>query len=178
MEDISEFNHINSLYRFALPDVLMFENFKTIIIKIRRFMENILQGPKTFKFLHQKQAMSRNVLYADNEKPMQTIILKVLKRMGFEVVLADNGVEALSLFIEGYFNIVITDYRMPFMDGLILATNIKNRSPETPIILLTDCDSEDVIDKLERGKSLFYSIIFKPFRMNELRNAIEGALKY
>ena len=64
------------------------------------------------------------------------------------------------------------------MDGLILAANIKKKSPATPVILLTDCDSDDDIDKLETGKSLFYSIIFKPFRMNELQNAIEGALLY
>ena len=141
-------------------------------------MENTMRDSNTFEFSSRYQPMSRNVLYAENDKPMQNTIYKFLKRMGLEVALADNGFEALSLFLEGSYQIVITDNEMPFMDGLILAANIKKRSPATPVILLTDCDSDDDIDKLEAGKSLFSSIIFKPFRMNELQNAIEGALLY
>ena len=141
-------------------------------------MENTMRDPETFEFSSRNKLMSRNVLYAENDKPMQSSIYKFLNRMGLEVALADNGFEALSLFLEGSYQIVITDNEMPFMDGLILAANIKKKSPATPVILLTDCDSDDDIDKLETGKSLFYSIIFKPFRMNELQNAIEGALLY
>jgi DNA-binding response OmpR family regulator len=141
-------------------------------------MENTMRDPKTFEFSSRNKPMSRNVLYAENDRQMQSAIYKFLNGMGLEVALADNGFEALSLFLEGSYQIVITDNEMPFMDGLILATNIKKRSPATPVILLTDCDSDDDIDKLEAGKSLFSSIIFKPFRMNELQNAIEGALFY
>jgi two-component system, OmpR family, copper resistance phosphate regulon response regulator CusR len=141
-------------------------------------MENTMRDPKIFEFAGRKQTMSRNILYAEDDKPMQSTIYKFLKRMGLEVALADNGFEALSLFMEGSYQIVITDNDMPFMDGLILAANIKEKSPATPVILLTDCDSDDDIDKLEAGKSLFSSIIFKPFRMNELQNAVEGALLY
>ena len=139
-------------------------------------MENTMQ--ETFEFSNRKQKMSRNILFAENDKRKQNTIYKFLKRIGLEVVLADNGVEALSLFVDGSFQIVLTDHELPYMDGLILATNIKKTSPATPIILLTDFDSEDDIDKLETGKSLFYSIIFKPFRMNELQNVVEAALIY
>ena len=141
-------------------------------------MENTMRDHETFEFSSRNKPMSRNVLYAENDRQMQSSIYKFLRRMGLEVALADNGFEALSLFLEGSYQIVITDNEMPFMDGLILAASIKKRSPATPVILLTDCDSDDDIDKLEAGKSLFYSIIFKPFRMNELQNAIEGALLY
>ena len=141
-------------------------------------MENTMRNPKTFEFSSRNKPMSRNILYAEDDKPMQSSIYKFLRRMGLEVALADNGFEALSLFLEGSYQIVITNNEMPFMDGLILAANIKRKSPATSVILLTDCDSDDDIDKLETGKSLFYSIIFKPFRMNELQNAIEGALLY
>ena len=141
-------------------------------------MENTMRDHETFEFSSRNKSMSRNILYAEDDRQMQSAIYKFLNRMGFEVALADNGFEALSLFLEGSYQLVLTDYEMPFMDGLILATNIKKKSPATPVILLTGCDSDDNIDKLEAGKSLFSSIIFKPFKMNELQNAIEGALLY
>ncbi len=141
-------------------------------------MENTLQKTKTSEFKTLNQPVARHVLFAENDRSMQSAICKFLKGMGLEVTLADNGFEALSLFLDGSCKVVITENEMPFMNGLTLSENIKKRFPETPIILLTGCDSEDDIDKLETGKSLFYSIIFKPFSMNELQNAIEGALLY
>jgi DNA-binding response OmpR family regulator len=94
------------------------------------------------------------------------------------VTIVCSGFEALSLFVDSRFAIVIIDFAIPHMNSLILATNIKKISPSIPIILLVDGDNEDDIDKLETGRELFYSIIFKPFKMNELQNAIEGALIY
>lgn len=140
-------------------------------------MENTLKDPNPFDFSNQEKA-SINILYAEDEKPMQIIIFKILKRMGFAVTLANNGIQALSLFKEGSFSIVLTDFDMPFMDGLVLAARIKKISPGIPIIMLTGCDNEDDIEKLEAEKKLFYSILFKPFKIYELKNSIEGALAY
>ena len=141
-------------------------------------MEHTMCDPKTLEFAGRNQPITRNLLYAEDDRQIQSVIYKFCNRMGFEVNLADNGFQALSLFLEGSFQIVLTDYEMPFMDGLILAKNIKKMSPLTPVILLTGCGNEDEIDKLETGRSLFYSIIFKPFSMNKLQNAIKGALLY
>ena len=73
---------------------------------------------------------------------------------------------------------MITDFAITHMNSLLLAAHIRKLSPATPVILLVGGESEDDINDLETGKELFYSIIFKPFRMNELQNAIEGALMY
>jgi two-component system response regulator YesN len=63
---------------------------------------------------------------------------------------------------------------MPAMDGLSLAGHIKGRSPGTPVILLTGSDREDVLRKVERGP--VDSVIFKPFKMEDLQRAVQGAL--
>lgn len=141
-------------------------------------MENITQDSKISESLNQKQVMSRNIMFVKDEKSFQDVVYTLLKPMGFEVTIVSSGFEALSLFVDSRFAIVIIDYAIPHMNSLILATNIKKISPSISIILLVDGENEDDIDKLKTGRELFYSIIFKPFKMNELQNAIEGALIY
>lgn len=141
-------------------------------------MKNLLEDLNHFDFSNQSQEISRNILLVEADKPIQNSIYNFLKPMGFEVVIACSGVEALSLFVDSQFSIVVTDFAINHMNSLILARHIKKISPATPIILLVGGESEDDINHLEAGKGLFYSIIFKPFRMNELQDAIEGALIY
>lgn len=146
-------------------------------------MENILkdlntEDPDYFDFSNQTQKISRNILLVEDDASIQNAVYNLLKPMGFEVIIASSGAEALSLFVDSPFSIVITDFAIHHMNSLILATHIKNMSPATPVILLVGGESEDNINQLETGRELFYSIIFKPFKMSELQSAIEGALIY
>jgi CheY-like chemotaxis protein len=95
--------------------------------------------------------------------------------MGFEVVLAGNGGEALSLFLENSFDLVLTDLEMPIMDGLSLACHIKERSPSTPVILLTGTDRETVWKKVKSAP--IDSVIFKPFLLNDFQSTVRRVLE-
>ena len=70
---------------------------------------------------------------------------------------------------------VLTDFNMPFMDGFSLAGHIKERSPFTPVIMLTGFDREVIGEKMEKG-SVDY-VIFKPFKLKDLQIIIDAALK-
>jgi CheY-like chemotaxis protein len=120
------------------------------------------------------QAIPRRILVADDDRTIQKIVSKFLGFMGFEVALAGNGIEALAAFLESSFDLVLTDFQMPAMDGLSLARHIKARSPGTPVILLTGSDRETVRKQVERA--VVDSIIFKPFRLKDLRRTVHGAL--
>jgi CheY-like chemotaxis protein len=120
------------------------------------------------------QAISRRILLADDDKSIQKVVSKFLGFMGFEVALAGNGIEALAAFLESSFDLVLTDLQMPAMDGLSLARHIKARSPSTPVILLTGSDRQTVRKQAERAP--VDSIIFKPFRLKDLRSTVNGAL--
>jgi CheY-like chemotaxis protein len=95
--------------------------------------------------------------------------------VGFEVALADNGVESLAVFLDNSFDLVLTDLEMPAMDGLSLTHCIKEKSPSTPVILLTASDKETVRKKVERGP--VNSVLFKPFRLEDLQRTVQGALE-
>jgi uncharacterized protein YjbJ (UPF0337 family) len=63
------------------------------------------------------QAISGRILVAEDNKAIKDIVSRFLEFIGFEVALAGNGLEALSLFLKTSFDLVLTDLDMPFMDG-------------------------------------------------------------
>jgi len=123
-----------------------------------------------------RQAISRRILVAEDNKNIQDVVSMFLDFMGFEVALAGNGVEALSLFLKNSFDLVLTDLEMPIMDGWSLTHCIKERSPNTPVVLMTGADKETVWKKVERGS--VDSVIFKPFRLEDFKRTVQRALAF
>ncbi len=77
------------------------------------------------------------ILVTDDEGMVRNVLSVMLRGMGHEVETAFNGSEALRLFAETSFDLVTTDLNMPVMDGNILAKRIKQKSPKTPVIMIT-----------------------------------------
>ena len=122
------------------------------------------------------QAIPRRILVAEDNKSVQDVVSRILDFMGFEVALAGNGVEALSLFLDNSFDLVLTDLEMPLMDGWSLTQCIKERSPNTPVVWMTGSDRETVLKKVERGP--VDSVIFKPFLLKDFQRTVQGALAF
>ena len=122
-----------------------------------------------------RQAKSGRILVAEDNQTIKDTVFMLLDFMGFEVALADNGVEALSLFLKDSFDLVLTDLEMPTMDGWSLTHFIKQRSPNTPVVLMTGADRETVLKKVERGP--VDSVLFKPFTLEDLEATVQGALE-
>ena len=120
------------------------------------------------------QVIPKRILVAEDNKAIRDAVSGFLEFIGYEVALAINGIEALAVFLENSFDLVLTDFEMPAMDGLSLAGHIKARSPSTPVILLTGADRETVLKKVEKGP--VDSVIFKPFILKDLQTTVEGAL--
>ena len=122
------------------------------------------------------QSISGRILVAEDNEAVQSVVSRILHFMGFEVALACNGVEALSLFIKSSFDLVLTDLEMPMMDGWGLTRCIKERSPGTPVVLMTGADRATVLREVERGP--VDSVLFKPFRVEDLQTTVRGALAF
>jgi CheY-like chemotaxis protein len=138
-------------------------------------MEPAKAEKKRSVYTHPKKEKSRRVLVVDDERSVQDVLSELLYCMGFEVALADDGVEALAIFIENSFDLVLTDLQMPIMDGSSLAHLIKERSPNTPVVLLTGADKETVRNRVKSG--CIDSVIFKPFLFNDFQNTVQRALE-
>ncbi len=110
------------------------------------------------------------ILVVDDQEIICELIAEYLQSDGHATVSAANGREALGRFVEAPFDLVITDQSMPEMNGVQLATALKERVPAIPVILLTGFGEE--MQALGDHPENVDLIIGKPVSASELRRAI------
>lgn len=119
--------------------------------------------------LSDKQAVVRGkrVLVVDDEEPFRACVRMMLELDGHQVTEANNGAEALNLFTIGEFDLVITDFEMPVMEGNELAVSIKLLAPSLPILMITA--SERACGDVENPVD---ALLNKPITVPDLRSAL------
>jgi CheY-like chemotaxis protein len=115
--------------------------------------------------------MSKNILVVEDEPASLECISHFLRKQGYEVREARDGAEAIELIDNSQFDLVLSDIRMPRVDGVALAANILSRVPTIPIILMTAVP-------FELTRSLGYNLpcLSKPILLDELRTNVQTAL--
>jgi len=114
------------------------------------------------------------ILVADDERHLRSALFTALTRLGHAVELAENGQEAINKFQTQKFDLVITDLRMPALDGLGVLSAIKKLSPATPVIMMTAYGSvETAVEAMREGAQDF---ILKPFPAGVIEEAVNRAL--
>jgi len=117
----------------------------------------------------------KRIMVADDDDGIRHILSGVLSRTGYEVLTASSGTEALNLFLKSSCALVLTDLEMPGMDGLKLASRIKDKFPEIPVVLMTG-QAKEVVMKRMKGGSVVDFVIFKPFRLEDILKTTEKLL--
>ncbi len=112
------------------------------------------------------------VLVVDDNKFVREAVSHLVSLLGFKVTRASNGREALALFSRRRYELILTDYHMPGMDGFELASRIKSKSPSTPVVLVTGTRRERVEKPAE--KIPFDHVVFKPFGLEEIVDAVKS----
>ena len=106
------------------------------------------------------------ILLAEDDEIMRISIYDSLKKQGWDVDEAKDGLKAMALFEIHQYNLIISDIRMPGLDGLTLLQNILKQSPDTDVIIMTAYGSvDDAIDCLRKGAKDY---ILKPFNLDDL----------
>ena len=114
------------------------------------------------------------ILVVDDSKAIRDVLSKMLSFMGFHVAVASNGNEGLHLFLTNSFDFVLTDVQMPGMDGWTLAFHVKDKSPDTPVVLVTGEEKKAIMEKLKG--SCADSVLFKPFRLEDIQEMVQKML--
>ena len=114
----------------------------------------------------------KKVLIVDDEETLTWSMAKSLSKDKdkYEVIVANNGKEALNQLKTNKIDLVISDIRMPDINGLDLLVRIKKEYPETKVIIMTAYGSSDVQKEANRRGSLYY--VEKPFEISDLRRII------
>lgn len=115
------------------------------------------------------------ILVVDDEKGMCEFLEIMLKKEGYDVITTTNPREALHLLEKDIFQLILTDVRMPEVDGFTILRRVKEISPETVVIMITAYGSpEGAVDAMKQGA---YDYITKPFRVEEVKLTIRKALE-
>lgn len=114
-----------------------------------------------------------NVLVVDDEAILRNLLDKILNREGYHVFLARSAQEALQILSDSQIDIVLSDVKMPGMDGFALLREIKKSYPQIGTIMMTGYeDAFSVKDALLLGADDY---ITKPFKSIEVSMIIERA---
>jgi two-component system response regulator AtoC len=116
----------------------------------------------------------KRVLIADDEINIRRVLEAILKRDGYEVVTAANGLEALAGMGRGV-HTVITDLKMPGLDGMGLLRRLSSEYPDVPVVMITAHGSvENAVEAVKLGA---FDYIEKPFDQEQIRQIVDKALK-
>ncbi|MBI2155262.1 MAG: sigma-54-dependent Fis family transcriptional regulator [Candidatus Rokubacteria bacterium] len=115
------------------------------------------------------------ILVVDDERSMREVLFSMLKKEGYDVTVADGGEAAIEAVRREPFDAIITDVRMPKVDGLQVLRAIKELSPDTMVIMITAFgSSETAVEAMKLGA---YDYITKPFKYDEVTLNIRRALE-
>ena len=114
----------------------------------------------------------KKILIVDDEETLTWSMAKSLSKDKdkYEVMIANNGKEALNVLEHERIDLVISDIRMPDINGLDLLVRIKKEFPQTKVIIMTAYGSSDVQKEANRRGSLYY--VEKPFEISDIRKII------
>jgi CheY-like chemotaxis protein len=116
------------------------------------------------------------VLIADDEEPMRLLVSRAIAMDGHDITTAQDGAEALEILTreDGRFDLLLTDIKMPVMDGIALALTTARDFPKLTILLMTG-----FADQRERASGLdaiVHDVVTKPFSVADIRTAVADAL--
>jgi CheY-like chemotaxis protein len=116
------------------------------------------------------------ILIADDEESMRLLVARAIAMDGHQTVTAEDGGEALDILTreQGAFDLLLTDIKMPIMDGIALALAAARDFPDLTILLMTG-----FADQRERASGLnaiIHDVVTKPFSVADIRTAVADAL--
>jgi DNA-binding NtrC family response regulator len=116
------------------------------------------------------------IMLIDNEPGLCRMMEAVLRDQSYQVKSYTNPVQAVADFAAGNFDLIITDIKMPEMDGLEVLQHLRRRDPEVPVIMITAFATVEMsIQALRRGA---YDMLTKPFEPDELIYRVKNALQH
>lgn len=116
------------------------------------------------------------ILIVDDKRHLLEVLSMALENMGYTTIVAESAEQALAILDKQKINLVLTDLRLPGMDGKELLAKIKSINPALPVILMTAYAS--VKDAVEFIKNGAYDYIVKPFDLHALEVTVTGALRF
>lgn len=120
--------------------------------------------------------MNNTVMLVDDERNILSALSRVLRGEGYNILLAENGETGLDLLRSNSVAVVVSDHRMPGMDGVEFLQRIKEKYPQTVRFMLTGCaDLSSVVKSINKGE--VYRFLTKPWDDDEIKSVVKSAVE-
>ncbi|MBF0644683.1 sigma-54-dependent Fis family transcriptional regulator [Desulfuromonas acetoxidans] len=118
----------------------------------------------------------QRILVVDDEQSMREFLSIMLSREGYLVESAQDGESAYELLAKNVYDLILSDIRMPNLDGLSLLKRVKEQGTDTTVIMMTAFSTtEQAVEAMKQGA---YDYLTKPFKNDEIRLVIRNALQH
>jgi len=115
------------------------------------------------------------ILIVDDELLIRDLLYDFFTNQGWEITTAENGAKALEILENRSVDLLLTDLKMPGLDGMELTNRVKEEYPSLPVVIMTGFPSIDSAVQALRYKVEDY--IIKPFNINQLFKTVERSVK-
>ncbi len=164
---------------------IRFEFYKDNEMLFRFEQEKNLQSERHYQtnsrewnavdILPAEKTVDKSILVVDDEPVLCAVLGRMLSKLGYNAVCAHDGVEAVEIMAHMHFDLVVTDLRMPRMDGWSLMKYVKKDTPDLPVILITGYHSMHTRNQASENSADGY--ISKPFSVEEIKTMLETVLE-
>jgi two-component system response regulator PilR (NtrC family) len=115
------------------------------------------------------------IMVVDDEENIREVLSNYLETLGYEVLTASDGADALTKFEVGAFDLIISDLLMPNIDGLELLRKVREKDRDVVFLMVTGYPSiETAVEAIKKGA---YDYITKPFHMEDVKIRIERSFE-
>ncbi len=115
-----------------------------------------------------------SILVVDDELLIRDLLYDFFQDHGWDITVAESGEKALEILQKKKVDVLLTDLRMPAMDGMALTGRVRKSFPDIPVVIMTGYPSVESAVSALRNKVADY--ITKPFNVNELYRRVESHL--
>lgn len=116
-----------------------------------------------------------SILVVDDELLIRDLLYDFFQGQGWQISVAESSEKALEILDSREFDVILSDIKMPHMDGLALTEEIRKNHPQMPVVLMTGYPSVESAIGALRQKVADY--IIKPFNINQLYKIVETQVK-
>lgn len=125
--------------------------------------------------LRREHVIPPHVLLLEDESSVAKGLAMVMREEGYDVDMAETGESALNKLGRGEFDLLVADLRLPDMDGMEVVHRVRERRPDTNVVIITGYPSvSSAVEAVKMGVSDY---LRKPFTEDEFKAAVKGALK-
>lgn len=119
----------------------------------------------------------KRILLIEDDDAMRSLLRRTLERAGHEVMEASDGRDALRVFDQGVFDLIVTDVLMPEKDGIEVVLHIRRTQPKLPVIAISGGGRVPAAEYLEMARTLGATdVLAKPFEMDRFIRSVESLL--